>query len=71
MTKFSKLRLDEHGKLIETDVREIPQSAIQACPHCIMVADHYRPDGSCKCDDPNAHEMARWGYTWDGKEWVA
>jgi len=46
--------------------------AIQTCPHHIMVADHYRPDGICRCDDPyHYHEMTTWGYTWDGKRWVS
>ena len=71
MTRFSKLELDKDGKLIETNARIIPQSAIQACPHYIMVAEHYRADNSCRCDDPwHYHEMQAWGYTWDGSAWI-
>lgn len=41
------------------------------CPHSIMVPEHYREDGSCKCDDPNDPLMAEWGYYWseDYEEW--
>lgn len=66
MTRFSKLELVD-GKLVEINVREIPQSAIGRCPHVIFVADHYRPDGSCKCDDPSNSVMREWGYRWDEK----
>ena len=34
------------------------------CPHVIMVAEHYRDDGSCKCNDPNEKVMREWGYRW-------
>lgn len=48
-----------------TDVRHIRQSDIQACPYFIMVPTHYRPDGSCKCDDPEERAMMirEWEYT--------
>lgn len=46
------------------DVREIRQSDIRACPFVIFTPDHYREDGSCKCDDPaeRARMIADWGY---------
>lgn len=47
-----------------TNVRYIRSSDIAACPHSILVAEHYREDGSCRCDDPEA-PMGEWGYTWD------
>jgi hypothetical protein len=31
-------------------------SDIRACPHVIFTPEHYRPDGSCKCDDPVEQE---------------
>jgi hypothetical protein len=65
------MELDENGKPIETDVREIPQSAMRRCPHYIMVAEHYRADNSCRCDDKDHHEMAEWGYAWDGLVWLS
>ena len=71
MTRFSKLTLDPDGKPVETDIREIPQSAMLKCPHFIMVAEHYREDNTCKCDDPKETVMAEWGYHWDGKLWVS
>ena len=50
-----------------TNQRTIKQSSIQACPFVIMVPEHYREDGSCKCDDPEHRKMmiAEWGYTED------
>jgi len=48
-----------------TNVRTISRASIGACRFLILVPDHYRVDGSCKCDDP-AHRktmIAEWGYT--------
>jgi hypothetical protein len=42
---------------------------VGACPHLILALEHYREDGSCKCDDPNDKVMEEWGYEWDGKQW--
>lgn len=38
-----------------------------------MAFEHYREDGSCRCDDPNHKEMIAWGYVWDIQtaRWVA
>lgn len=44
-------------------------SDIMACPYFILEPSHYRPDGSCRCDDPAHTEMSAWGYTWNGSEW--
>ena len=65
MTKFGTLHPD--GSV--TDEREIEQSAIKACPHFIMVPEHYHADGSCRCNDPDHPEMEKWGYKWNGKAW--
>lgn len=72
MTRFSKITYVD-GKPVETDVREVRQSDMQRCPHCIIAVEHYRPDGSCLCDDPTATVMREWGYRWDSEErgWVA
>ena len=61
MTMFGNLGPD--GKL--TEIREIKQSDMRKCPHFIMVASHYREDGTCKCDDPEEREMMirDWDYT--------
>jgi hypothetical protein len=42
----------------------IDQNDIRKCPHFIMVWEHYRGDGSCRCDDITHTEMRDWGYTW-------
>ncbi len=47
--------------------RIIKQSDIGRCPHRIMVSEHYRKNGTCRCDDPKHTEMREWGYTWNGK----
>lgn len=64
MTIFGKLG---PGGFVIT--REIPQSAMMKCPHCIMVPEHYRTDNTCKCDDPNETVMAEWGYVWKDGQW--
>lgn len=64
MTTFGDLAAD--GKLI--NVREIKQSDLMKCPHCIIVAEHYRPDGSCKCNDPDETVMREWGYKWSKRK---
>jgi len=45
--------------------RSIKQSDMQKCPHFIMVAEHYRDDGTCKCNDPEEQAMMirEWGYS--------
>jgi len=47
-----------------TNVRLIKQSDIGRCPFVIMVAEHYREDGTCKCDDPVERErmIREWEY---------
>jgi hypothetical protein len=61
MTTFG--RMNEDGEL--EDVREIRQADLLACPFAILVADHYYPDGRCKCGDPTerARMIREWGYT--------
>ncbi len=39
------------------------------CPSFIMVPEHYRADGSCRCDDITHVEMNEWGYTWGDGRW--
>jgi hypothetical protein len=66
MTRFGTLHPD--GNV--THERDIDQAKMQACPHFIMVSEHYRQDQTCRCDDPTHTEMAEWEYTWNGKAWV-
>jgi hypothetical protein len=60
MTTFGTLYPD--GTL--ANVRLIKQSDLRNCPFCIMVAEHYREDGTCKCNDPKERARMRkeWGY---------
>jgi hypothetical protein len=48
-----------------TNVRTLRQSDIAACPFVIFVADHYREDGSCRCDDADerVRMIEEWEYT--------
>ena len=41
------------------------QSDLRNCKFSILAADHYRADGSCKCDDASHRSMmiAMWGYS--------
>lgn len=41
------------------------QSDLLKCPFAIMVPEHYREDGTCKCDDAAHREfmIAKWEYT--------
>lgn len=62
MTRFSTLHPDGS----ESNVREIKQSDLLACPFAILVPEHYRDDGSCKCNDPKHREgvmISEWGYS--------
>lgn len=58
--------INENGGL--TEVRFIRHSDIAACPHTILLPDHYRADGSCRCDDSGHGEMAEWGYSWNAEK---
>jgi hypothetical protein len=69
MVQFSKIEFDEHGNMKVVPIRSIKQSDIQACPHHVYDADHYRDDGTCKCNDPSDLTMAEWGYTWRDGQW--
>jgi hypothetical protein len=66
--------MTEFGKLTEEGyehVRSIPQSAMLKCPHFIIMAEHYRSDNSCRCDDETHTEMIEWGYRWIDGRWIA
>lgn len=54
--------LNEDGSL--SNVRYLDQAKINGCPFYIMVAEHYRADGSCKCDDAEHRAMMirEWDY---------
>ena len=65
MTEFGKLDPDgSYEKLGNVD-----QSAMLKCPHAIIAFEHYREDGSCRCDDETHTEMKEWGYVWQDGRW--
>jgi hypothetical protein len=68
MTRFSKLEMRD-GMPVETDVKFIKQSDIMKCAHFILAPEHYRADGTCKCDDPNETVMKEWGYKFRKGQW--
>jgi len=55
--------LNANGQL--SDVREIKQSDIGRCKFMVLVLDHYRDNGSCKCSNKKHREMMikEWGYS--------
>lgn len=56
-----------------TDEKKLSRDSIRACPHYILLGEHYRANGICRCNDVNHSEMKEWGYVWDvtTKMWVA
>jgi len=65
MTTFIKSNPDGSTVIQGT----IEQASMLKCPHCIIVFEHYRPDGSCRCNDPNETIMKEWGYKWRKGQW--
>lgn len=63
--RYSKMMVLD-SKLVETFAKLIDPNR---CPHFIFAGEHYREDGSCKCDDPNETIMAAWGYVWRKGQW--
>ena len=53
-----------------TRVRAVKQDSIRNCPHTLFIAEHYRDDGTCRCDDEGHKEMIEWGYEWKGDRWI-
>jgi hypothetical protein len=48
------------------DITGLPYEVVEQCPHHVMEhSDHYRDDGSCRCDDPTDIAMAIIGFRWD------
>jgi hypothetical protein len=66
MIKF--VELNDKGETVSE--RDIDQKDVQKCPHVILMAEHYRTDGSCRCDDPTHTIMIEWGYVWDDGQWI-
>jgi hypothetical protein len=49
---------------LNSEVRVIKQSSIAKCRFYILVPEHWRMDGTCKCDDAEHRAMMikSWGY---------
>jgi hypothetical protein len=45
-------------------VTTMKRADIMKCPHMIMVPEHYREDGTCRCNDIMHTKMVKWGYKW-------
>lgn len=45
-------------------VTTLKQADMLKCPFAIIALEHYRPDGTCKCDDREhrVHMRKEWGY---------
>ncbi len=52
-------------------MRVLSWDNIMKCPYFILMPEHYRSDGSCRCNDPDHPEMAKWGYEWKNGSWRA
>lgn len=61
MTEFG--RLDPDGTY--TRLGSVTQGDMLKCPHKIIEFNHYRTDGSCKCDDAaeRTKMIMEWGYS--------
>ena len=57
-------KLNEDGNL--SNVRKIKQSNIEKCEFYILLPEHYRQDGSCKCS--NKKHRAKMIKDWEYKE---
>lgn len=57
--------------IFASTIKTMSRASILACPHAIFEPSHYRPNGSCRCNDGSHTEMGEWGYKWNGKSWVA
>ncbi len=49
----------------------ISTASIRACTHFIFDPEHYRKDGTCRCNDSSHTEMGEWGYKWNGEKWIS
>lgn len=60
MTQFGRLSPDGYEVL-----GEVSQASMLACPFVIMEFEHYRENGTCRCDDPveQARLIREYDYT--------
>lgn len=52
-------------------VKYLQLADLGRCPFFILAPEHYREDGSCRCDDPEHKEMVEWGYVFRDGRWTA
>lgn len=54
-----------HSDGTRTDVRYLKQSDVGRRSFFILSPEHYREDGTCKCNDPEHRKMMikKWGYS--------
>jgi hypothetical protein len=52
-------------KMQTASVRVIKQADLLKCPFAIIAPEHYRADGTCRCDDVEHQNFMKrnWGYT--------
>ena len=67
--RFATFEYGVDGTLVETYMCSIRQADIGKCPHVIIAVEHYRDDGTCRCDDESHVEMKEWGYEWREGMW--
>ena len=60
---------DLDGALKHASIRLLKQSDLLRCPHVILMPEHYRLSGQCRCDDRTHVEMREWGYKWKRGAW--
>lgn len=56
----------DYGDRLKTaDIQILHYEDIAKCPFIILMPDHYRKDGSCRCDDAQERKkmIAEWEYT--------
>lgn len=63
MAQIEFSRMDEDGRI--TQVRTLSSEAVKGCRFFILDPEHYRDNGTCRCDDPDHEIMDAWGYVWD------
>ena len=63
MGKITFGTINQNG--VTTNSRQIAQADIRKCKFSILVAEHYREDGSCKCNDPVERKkmIEEWEYS--------
>jgi hypothetical protein len=72
VTMAGACRCDHLGEAIRQgpSVTILKQKDLLACPHVIVVPEHYRADGRCRCDDATHGAMREWGYEWKDGRWT-